>query len=131
MAKFRMPTLPKFPTLDTIKARLYDLIPHRAIDPDKAIGFVAKAVKQIERTERKVEKQRRAAVRSVGRARSVKDAAEDRLMKQINGLHKQIEKAQKAMRSQHEDAFVKQDELVAIGGKLNRAKANLKALTEN
>ena len=120
--------MPTLPALDTIKARLYDLVPHRPIKSEKAVGFVAKAVSEIERTEKRVEQQRRAAVRSVGRARSVKDATETTLLKQIEGLNKQIAKANKQMRDAQAASFAKQDELVSIGGKLSRVKANLKAL---
>lgn len=127
MGKLRMPVLPQ---IDTIKARLYDMLPHRAVDPSKAVGFVAKAVRQIEATERRVEAQHRAAVRSIGRARSKHDATADTLQKQITDLHKQIEKARKAMLDQKAAAFAKQDALGSVRGKLTRAKANLKAIVE-
>lgn len=129
MRKLRMPTLPTtWPALDTIKARLYDLIPHRKIDPTKAVGFVAKAVKQIERTEKRVESQRRAAVRAVGRARSVRDAEDAAINAQLVLLHKRREVVHQSMKTKHEAAFKKQDELVAVGGKLHSAKSFLTAI---
>lgn len=130
MLKFITRIKAKLPALDTVKARLYDILPHRPVDPANPVPFVAKAIKQIETASKRLDAEHRHAVRAVGISHKQREKDNAKALE----LHAQAVKMEIAARDRHAkrvDASVAQQKVnLATRTKLARAAANLKALSE-
>lgn len=118
------------PSMDTMSARLYDVLPHRRIDPANPVPFVAKAIKQIEAANVRLDKEHRQSVRAVGISQKRREADNEKSLQ----LHAKAVTMEMQARERHASnvgkSIATQKTLSNTKLKLERAAANLKALSE-